>query len=223
MLGDNIGDLWDNIVPLEAPTVERSAVVVLAPSGVGKTAELSSRASHLREAGVTAFFLSAVDIATFGVVGAMADASAFRAWKDTDHRAVFFLDAVDEARLAGHDLARVLVRFAQEVDPATKRVQVVLSSRNDIWTPEDERLVVRLLSLPTDNPPVRVLRLEPLSLEDVKQYAKSNGVAEVDTFVNAIRQDELEQVLVDVRPPDARGARRLLEQQRGVRQLVRDA
>jgi hypothetical protein len=130
--------------------------------------------------------------------------NALQTWKATATRAVFFLDAIDEAWLEGHDLERVLLRFAQEVDPATRSLQLVLSSRNGLWTPADNARVVRTLALASENPPIRILRLEPLSLEDVRLYAKANGVGDSDAFVTAIRRDELEQVLLDMRPPDAR-------------------
>ncbi len=75
MLGDRSGDPWESIVPIASPSSERSAVVVLAPSGVGKSSELESRAAALREAGVPSFFVRAVDVAATGVVGSMADPS----------------------------------------------------------------------------------------------------------------------------------------------------
>src|SRR5690349_20720070 len=70
MLGNSVGDTWDAIVPITPPGQQRSAVVVLASSGLGKTAELQARAITLREAGVAAFFARAVDVATSGVAAA---------------------------------------------------------------------------------------------------------------------------------------------------------
>src|ERR1044071_971415 len=68
--GSGEGESWDSIVPIAAPPANRSAVVVLAPSGVGKTSELRRRASDLRREGVAAFFGHAIDVATTGMGGA---------------------------------------------------------------------------------------------------------------------------------------------------------
>lgn len=203
MLRDAIGDTWDTLLPLSSSSRERSALVVLAPSGVGKTAELTARAAAAQESGTAAFFVRAVDLAVSGVVGAVHDAVRLRAWLSSTDRGIFFVDAVDEARLEGHDLEHVLLRFAQEVDPSTRAVQLVLSSRNDVWLPSDVRHIVRVLALPTETPPVRVVRLEPLSLDDVQVYAKANGVRDDLAFIRAVREEELDQ-LFDFRPPDAK-------------------
>jgi len=204
MMGVARGETWEAIVPgASSPPEKRSAVVVVAPSGVGKTAEFLARAAHLQREGVSAFFMRAVDVAASGVAGALGDASSFRAWQASSARGVFFIDAVDEARIEGNDLEHVLLRFAQEVDPATKQVQLVLSSRNDIWSSGDARHVVRVLALPTENSPVRVVRLEPLSQDDVVLYAKANGVRDPDAFRAAFDEEELD-LLFELRPPDAR-------------------
>ncbi len=197
-----IGKTWEVLVPASSlPPQERSAVVLLAPSGAGKTVELMARAERLQNAGVAAFYMRAADLATRGVASALAQPSLFQTWRDSATRGVFLIDAVDEARLEGIDLERVLVRFAQDVDPATKSVQLVLASRNDIWAASDARQVVRVLALPTEDPPVRLVRLEPLSLDDVRLYATTRRVLDVDAFVGAFADEELD-LLFEMRPPD---------------------
>jgi hypothetical protein len=203
MLGDAVGDTWDAVVPITPPGQARSAVVVLAPSGLGKTAELQARAAALREAGVASFFMCAVHIGASGVAAAVDHAPTFAAWHTTTARAVFFIDALDEAKLEGHDVEQVLRRFNQDIDPSTRQVQLVLSSRNDVWTADDLRHVVRVLALPAEEPPIRIVRLEPLSLDDVRAYARANGVADADAFTDTVREEELDQ-LFDFRPPDAK-------------------
>lgn len=206
---NSAGKLWEEVVPAtQAPSHDRSAVIILAPSGVGKTAELKARATSLQGAGVAAFFMRAIDVATSGAFGATLDAMALRTWVSTTERAVIFVDAVDEARLEGHDLEQVLRRLSQDLDPATKSLQLVLTSRNDVWTPTDARHVVRALALPADaisqaNSPLRLFRLEPLSRDDVAIYARANGVRDVDAFVTAYLQEELD-LLFELRPPDLR-------------------
>jgi hypothetical protein len=202
MFGAPVGGTWDKLVPIEPPPRERSALIVLSPSGAGKTTELDARANGLREAGVAAFCARATDVALSGAIDAVANADELRAWLASASRAVFFIDAVDEARLEGHDLERVLRRFAHDIDPATKSVQLVLSSRNDVWSADDVRHVVRELALPAEEPPVRMVRLEPLSEEDLRCFAAARGIDDTKAFIDAVRADELEQ-LFDWRPPDA--------------------
>jgi hypothetical protein len=156
----------------------------------------------LKSAGVSTFFMRAGDIATLGVTAACSDTEGLLSWKDTTSRGVFFIDAIDEARAEGHDLSRVLQRFAQDVDPATKFVQLVLSSRNDLWSNDDLRHVVRTLALPSEAPPVSVVRLEPLFLEDLRLYATAKGVRDPDVFIRAFCDEDLDD-LFDLRPPDA--------------------
>jgi hypothetical protein len=199
------GERWDALVsatPL-VKTAERNAIVILAPSGMGKTAELAARAAELRQAGVAAFFMTAVEVGALGVEAAIHEKSAFQAWRNTSARGVFFIDAVDEARLEGTALEHVLLRFARDVDPATRQLQVVISSRNDIWAADDVRHLVRVLALPTKDPPVRIVALEPLSRDDVEAYARARGVRDVGAFMVAFVEEELEQ-LFDLRPPDVR-------------------
>jgi hypothetical protein len=171
--------------PPQAPAgVDRSAVVVLAPSGQGKSVELGAYAARLHAAGVATFLMRAQDLSVNGVPHAVADPAAFRAWQESPTEAVFFVDAVDEARLAGHDLERLMLRFAREVDPTTRKIRLVLSSRNDISSAGRARHVSKALALPevadaalaTTTPSlVRIVRLEPLSPSDVQVLAKANG------------------------------------------------
>jgi hypothetical protein len=200
------GKPWDELVPVETPPADiRSAVVVLGASGLGKSAELGAHASRLRAAGVPAFFMRAGDVAARGVAGALADSSPLLAWQASSARAVFFLDAVDEARLEGHDLERVMLRFAQDIDPGTKTLQLVLSSRHDVWAATEVRHIVRALDLPREPAltPLKIVRLEPLSEEDVKLYARANGIADADAFMTAFDEEELDS-LFELRPPDVK-------------------
>jgi hypothetical protein len=224
--GRVIGKPWADVVPQQSPPgVDRSAVVVLAPSGQGKSAELAAHAARLHAAGVAAFVMRAQDLAGHGVAHAVAAPAAFRAWQESARargdlgespepasgsptEAVFFIDAVDEARLAGHDLERLMLRFAREVDPGTRKIRLVLSSRNDIWAAGEVRHVSKALALETLDVAdaaslVRIVRLEPLSPSDVRVLAKANGVRDVDAFMNALAEEEIEN-LIEFRPPDVR-------------------
>jgi hypothetical protein len=195
------GKTWADLVPLEPPPDPRSAVVVIGPSGVGKTSELKAHAARLRLAGIETFWMRAVDVAVAGVSKAIAEPERLVSWMDTTARAVFFLDAVDEAGIEGHDLERVMQRFSQDVDPATKAIQLVVSSRADLWAADDARHVIRALALPKQAP-VAIVRLEPFFPEDLRSYAKANGVVDTEAFMRAFHDEEVDG-LFDLRPPDA--------------------
>jgi hypothetical protein len=203
MLKEGFGQSWDELVPINDPEQERSAVVVVAPAGFGKSTELSMRAEALRKAGVHAFHLSAVELARSGLVSVVHDLEAFRNWKTSSERAVFFIDALDEARMAGYELSRVLFQFEHDVDQTTKRVQLVLSTRNDIWTEDDRTQLGQRLALRKKEPPIKEVRLEPLALDDLRHFADSRGIPDVEAFISAVLQDELEQLLGAIRPADA--------------------
>ena len=53
---------WDEFVPARATADTKGAVVVVAPSGMGKTAELRAHADRLQSAGIPSFFMRALDL-----------------------------------------------------------------------------------------------------------------------------------------------------------------
>jgi hypothetical protein len=210
------GEKWEALVPQTAPLgFGRSAVVILGPSGQGKSAELLAYANHLEANGVVTFSMQANKLARMGVQNAVDAPNAFIDWKSRDVEAVFFVDAVDEAKLSGDDLEKVMHQFAKDVDPATKKLRLVLSSRNDVWLDDEARHVVKALALPiglnamtsphseSSASLVRVVRLEPLCVEDVEALVKVSAVADARAFMRALDQEELEG-LFEMRPPDVR-------------------
>jgi hypothetical protein len=92
---------WEALLPSRAAdgASGRSALVILAPSGAGKTRELEAQTTRLANAGVAAFHIAGVALATRGVRGALDEGVTFDSWKATTGRAVFIVDAIDEARL----------------------------------------------------------------------------------------------------------------------------
>jgi hypothetical protein len=205
MLGKtNSGKTWATLVPeqLVSAVAARTVSVIVAPSGMGKTAELRAHAARLCAAGIAGFFMPAADAMALGAATASRETARFEKWRTSSDRGVFFIDAVDELRFEGGNLGRLLLRLEQDAGLANRsQLHLVLSSRNEVWSVDDQWEVVRALSLPMPNPPVAVFALEPLYSEDVEAYAKARGVTNLSAFMNAFVEDELE-ALVDLRPPD---------------------
>jgi len=124
---------WPNLL-------EQRFVVVLGEAGTGKTTELRQQASALRVAGEAAVFIR-LDSLVDGDLDAAVDdeldsgnIEAYRAWRRTSRDVTFFLDSVDEAKLAGPGkFNRALASFVNGVADAGVVVRVVLSCRPNDW------------------------------------------------------------------------------------------
>ena len=151
--GDETGDepdMWQGFS--DEPRYEWSTlhartqrtVVVIGEAGVGKTEEMKLEVKRLRDAGHAAFFVE------LNLLVAMEDwnrevgaAAGYSAWQASDGVAHFFLDAVDEARLANAaSLARSLAVARAALADRLHRVRIVLSSRISDWALPDVRKVV---------------------------------------------------------------------------------
>lgn len=131
-------------------------VVILAEAGSGKTWELKSQAQVLRGVKRFAFFIALESLAQNSLDKCLTqdDKTIFRSWlKGSSEDAVFFLDAVDEAKLATrYAFEKALQSFSEGIDPrARNRVKVVVSSRITGWrSREDRQNLLNLLDLPKD-------------------------------------------------------------------------
>jgi hypothetical protein len=95
----NYGMGWDDIL-------RHSRVVILAESGMGKTAELKARAAALRLAGQEAFYVrleSLLDQTLSESTDGAESRTRLDTWLNGSGPATFFLDSVDEAKLRSHD------------------------------------------------------------------------------------------------------------------------
>src|SRR6266542_1965086 len=79
-----------------------TGVVILAEAGTGKTHELRETARGLRREGKAACFRRIEELAADGLENALVDGNVeeFSKWLAGHNTAWFFLDSVDEARLA---------------------------------------------------------------------------------------------------------------------------
>jgi hypothetical protein len=174
----------------------RRSAVIFGEAGTGKTAEFRSRASALATAGHFAFFLPVEAVARSGVTPSLElkTAERFARWRqDPTAEGWIFLDSVDEAKLKGQALTGVLRALATELGAAVlARSHVLLSSRPSDWRSTDEEALDELAAylVPSGGTEVArpvLLQLLPLDEAQVRALAEHFGVADLDTFLDAVR------------------------------------
>jgi hypothetical protein len=126
--------------------------VVVAEAGSGKTVELRHQTERLRRAGQSAFFCRLDLLATmpFDRAIEMGTATEFNNWQNAETRGYFFLDSVDEAKLANpQDFERAVIRFIEAVEHYKSRATIVISTRPHAWQGFGDRdMLDRRLRLP---------------------------------------------------------------------------
>jgi hypothetical protein len=190
---------WSTLV---APDAKR-LVVLVAPSGSGKSAEMRRQAARLREAGHLGVFADARSVADFGFTQALdeAEADTFRLWQvDTSQRAVIFVDGIDELALSRKDVVGLLQHLAGVLDPQACW-QLVLSARTGGWRTWLATLLRKRLLGNSDADAVFEVTFAELDLEAIRQLAAAAGCADVDAFLNAVEADEID-ATVQLRPMD---------------------
>lgn len=139
-------------------------VVILAETGMGKTAELKARAAAQREAGQEAFYLrleSLLDQALPEATDGADSRTRLDAWLAGSGPATFFLDSVDEAKLRSHDaFARALNKFSSGLGKAHNRARIVVTSRpSPDWDDEVDRAYLNsIFPPPRDVPPMQSIK-----------------------------------------------------------------
>jgi hypothetical protein len=127
-------------------------VVILAEAGTGKTHEILETARRLRREGKTAFFCHIEDLAADSFWNALSEGNRgeFDTWVEGSKASWFFLDSVDEARLANpRFFERALRKLARTLDHATSRAHIFITARVSDWRATADLLLVRdILPLP---------------------------------------------------------------------------
>lgn len=175
--------------------------VVLGEAGTGKSTEFKLKAQSLITEGRFAFFVELVDLATSGLehsLGAI-DLDRLAKWRESESDAVFFLDALDEAKLRNKTLRNAIRNLQHELRLQWTKVRIVLSSRVSDWMDETDGRVL-LQVLPEGVGTLLVVQLEPLSKEQVATLATHAGVSDVPRFMESI--EEYEAQLFVERPLD---------------------
>lgn len=191
---------WDTLI-----AVESRCVVVLGEAGSGKSWEFEARAEVLNNSGATAFFLPIDDLFDREIEESLNkdDRKRFQAWLDGTDRAVFFLDAVDDARLRDrHALRKTLHAIDRGLEQALPRACIVLSCRVSDWQPttdvellsryfgtlENEEQDIFRLREPRKSVPLRIVQIAPLDRNQVAILAKARGADAVDEFLFDVDQ-----------------------------------
>jgi hypothetical protein len=192
---------WEGVI-----TPESRCVVVLGEAGSGKSWEFSVRAEILNNTSTTAFFLPIEDLVDRDIRQCLnsEDGARLEDWLGRSERAVFFLDALDDARLRDpHALRKALGALNRGLGEAFERACVVLSCRVSDWQPKSDPELLRpyfgslddgeaafSLLRPAKPAPFRVLELAPLDRNQVGILAKARGIEPVDQFLSEVDEAE---------------------------------
>lgn len=191
--------------------LESRRLLLIAEAGAGKTFECKEQARKLFEQGEAAFFLRLEEVAAKGIAPCLYGEKLrrFDAWRaSASQKGFFFLDSIDELQLAHADFRDALERVADDLKGAEARAVIVVTSRPvDI----DRRAFSELLRPPTpvvaddrggkfvriavhgagkENnncpPDIREVSLEPLSDEQIIEFARGQGVTSPDALLASI-------------------------------------
>lgn len=170
--------------------------VILGEGGTGKSTELRARVAAINAGGGTAFFIPVVDIVGRELRRALGvEVERLDRWLAGDQEAWFFLDGLDEGRLAGASVRVLLRDLESQISPGLRRTRVVLSCRPSEWEPATD--VVTLTENALSWKPDAALALEtlvmlPLDLDRSMRLARHLGVQDLDAFSEAIDAAGLE-------------------------------
>jgi hypothetical protein len=195
---------WRNLLRPDAKEHAPSAVVLVAPSGAGKSTEVEKETERLRREGHVVFCCEAGAVATDGLRASLdrPSAEAFEQWLAGTASAVVFLDAVDEVYLRQRKFRDVTRRLAKEIDFATRDIQIVVTVRNGAWSTADLNDLADLLRPREADPKIKIVTFEPIDAEALGALARAAGVKDVDAFLRRFEEDDLYNLL-DLRPCDA--------------------
>jgi hypothetical protein len=120
-----------------AKVCERRRVVILAEAGSGKSREIEEQVRLRKAAGQFAVYVTVEDVDRDGLEGALdpTDQAALADWKASDRPGWFFVDSIDEARLARVRFDRALRRVASGIATAERRAHIILTCRLTDWEP----------------------------------------------------------------------------------------
>lgn len=191
--------------------------VVLAEAGSGKTTEFAERAKLTTQSHTYVFHASIEDVGREGLDGALSmDARRELAeWRQGVDDAWFFIDSVDEAKVAGIKFERVVRKLSEGIYGGEERCHILLSGRVTDWEPrrdlealkrwlpvssvilkpeptlEQELLrIIRNERRPKEEAPPNevpfVAIMAPLDRDRVRVFAEAAGAPNMEQFLNAI-------------------------------------
>ena len=189
-------------------------IAILAAAQSGKSEELRQQASNAHAEGKHAFYIPLVELASQGIPGCFTpeEESLFQQWKGGEDEALFFLDSIDECRLANQTIRAALTNLAKAIHGANDRLRVIVSSRILDWRwKEDKETIESILpqllqAAPTgegtsESPrsdgvkgetpqalELRIVSLKPLNRKQIQIFAEKRGIEDVEAFISAIEQ-----------------------------------
>lgn len=191
---------------------KKGITVVLGEPGSGRTWEFQAQQSRLQASGKTAFYVQLQHLVEHSVEDWLDSdhERSFAKWREGTGEAIFFLDAVDEAKLrAVKDFEAALMQFRKSVGAENlSRTSVLISCRVHQWDhPADCERVQRQLGLShaCDGPrnqtkrqaksnsrdigtAVHVYVIQPLDRDRVAAYARHKKATDVDAFLTGLDQ-----------------------------------
>ena len=118
-----------------AKLLKSPVAVILGEEGTGKTWEIEAQAEKLKAAGSAAFFLTVASLAAQKFN--LDTENDFQRWLASKVPAVFFLDSVDEARLASNSALQDALSFlCGKLGTNLPRTTVCITCRVSEWRPE---------------------------------------------------------------------------------------
>jgi hypothetical protein len=170
------GDSWAQIL-------EHRYVVVLGEAGTGKTAEFKNQAKAL----TNAWFVRLDILAEKGLNAALKreKKNEFQTWRSSEEDGVFFLDALDEAKLKHRSLEDALLQLSNELDAEWPRVRWVISCRVSDWMAMQDRQTIK--EFIPEGADIHIVQLAPLTESQVEALAKSKNVKNIPEFMAALR------------------------------------
>ena len=158
---DDLEDLaaWSEYVPGSTTgwpeLLKHDRLVLLAEAGAGKTEEMRQQAKRLSEEGKFAFFVALEDLDREPIDNILPtdEEKRFEEWKAASEvPAWFFLDSVDELKLAQGKLDRALRRLSKALNGRLDRARIIISCRPSDWRPLlDADTVKNRLPMPVKN------------------------------------------------------------------------
>lgn len=174
-------------------------LVVLGEAGSGKSWELEAQAERICGEGRPAFFIRLENLQEQPLVEAIEPSQSvvFQRWLRQDNEAVFFLDAVDEARLTSRYAFHTAIQnLARGAGPALGRLRAVVSCRVSEWHwHSDVEVLQRELRIKPqlgrgdgqdETAELRVATIVPLDPVRVCRLAMKLGVTDVEAFAAGI-------------------------------------
>jgi len=182
-LGTKNGDTWDGLL-------NKDRIIILAEAGSGKTFEIREQAKKLSVEGKCSFFIKIEDIKdNFEGAFEFGDISQFDTWLSGQEYGYFFLDSVDEAKIANEkDFQKALRCFSKKINQGISRAKVFITSRGSAWRPKtDLEFVNDLLLLENhgDNSKSSfdVYSFSDLSYEQIRIFSLEKGIENIDIFM----------------------------------------